>query len=239
MEERDVLAVLSRVGAVITGSHVVYTSGRHGRDYVNKDALYPHTRETALLCRVLAERFASDGIEVVVAPAVGGIALSRELARSLGEMCFREVLTLFAEREEHLLVKAEKEMAPFRDYPFVTINPGTEIVTRLPGFTLKRGYEKLVYLKKALVVEDVLTTGGSAKKTVEAVRLRGGRVVAVGALCNRGGVSADDVGAPRLESLVSVNLDSWSEAECPLCAEGVPVNVEVGKGRDFLARAVS
>ena len=37
-------------------------------------------------------------------------------------------------------------------------------------------------------------------------------------------------------ALVDVKLDSWAEEECPLCAEGVPINTEVGKGREFLAR---
>jgi len=47
--------ILAEAGAVITGSHVVYTSGRHGSAYVNKDAVYPHTERVAELCGLLAD----------------------------------------------------------------------------------------------------------------------------------------------------------------------------------------
>ena len=47
MSEQQVLHILERVGAVLTGTHVVYTSGRHGETYVNKDALYTSTEDTS------------------------------------------------------------------------------------------------------------------------------------------------------------------------------------------------
>jgi orotate phosphoribosyltransferase len=60
-------------------------------------------------------------------------------------------------------------------------------------------------------------------------------VVGVAALCNRGGVTAEALGAPALYSLASVPLESWPAEECPLCAAGVPVNTRLGKGAAFLA----
>ncbi len=104
------------------------------------------------------------------------------------------------------------------------------------GFVLRRGYDKLVGGMRVLVVEDVLTTGGSVAKVVTAVTGCGGDVLAVGALCNRGGVTAAQVGAEVLYSLVNLDIESWAEQECPLCANGVPTNTTVGKGREFLAR---
>jgi orotate phosphoribosyltransferase len=87
------------------------------------------------------------------------------------------------------------------------------------------------------VVEDVLTTGGSAKKVVEATRELDGTVIGLGVLCNRGGITPKDVAdPPRLHALVNVTLDAWDEAECPYCASGVPINTDVGKGREYLAR---
>ena len=77
MNEQEVLQVLGKVGAVITGSHIVYTSGKHGTAYANKDAVYPHTAETSRLCQAIAERFADDKVEVVIAPAIGGVILSQ------------------------------------------------------------------------------------------------------------------------------------------------------------------
>jgi orotate phosphoribosyltransferase len=90
-----------------------------------------------------------------------------------------------------------------------------------------------------LVVEDILTTGGSARLVVEAVAAAGGTVVGVGALCNRGGVSAQQIGAPVLFSLSTVPMESFAAEECPLCAAGVPVNTRVGKGAAFVARSIT
>jgi orotate phosphoribosyltransferase len=104
------------------------------------------------------------------------------------------------------------------------------------SFLFKRGYDALLRNKKVLLVEDIITTGGSIKAVSDAVREAKGIVVGVSAICNRGGVRAEDVGAPSLFSMAELPLTSWPESECPLCRQRVPVNVEVGKGREFLGR---
>lgn len=218
MNEQEVLEVLGKVGAVIADSHIVYTSGKHGTAYVNKDAVYPHTAETSRLCRAIAERFADDNVEVVIAPAIGGVIISQWVAYHLSEMAGREVLGVYAE-------KVQRE----------DVEP-SGVVTR-EEFVIKRGYNKLVASKRVLVVEDVLTTGGSAKKVVEATRAVGGNVIGLGVLCNRGGITPQDVAdVPKLIALVNVKLDAYDEATCPLCEQNVPINTDVGKGREFLAR---
>ncbi|MDK2949263.1 MAG: orotate phosphoribosyltransferase [Patescibacteria group bacterium] len=205
-----VLQVLGKVGAVITDSHVVYASGKHGTVYVNKDALYPHTKETSDLCRAIAEQFVDDKVEVVIAPAIGGVILSQWVAYHLSEITGHEVLGVYAE-------KAEEDT-----------------------FVIKRGYDKIVAGKNVLVIEDVLTTGGSVKKVIEATRALGGNIVGLGVLCNRGGITLEDVANPlKLFALVNIELEAWDEAECPFCAQGVPINTNVGKGREYLARKVS
>ena len=103
------------------------------------------------------------------------------------------------------------------------------------NFVIKRGYDKLIAGKNILVVEDVLTTGGSVRKVIEAVRALGGNVIGLGVLCNRGGVTAQDVANALIFALVNVKMDAWSPVDCPLCAQGVPINTNVGKGREFLA----
>jgi orotate phosphoribosyltransferase len=85
------------------------------------------------------------------------------------------------------------------------------------------------------VVEDVLNTGGSVRQAVAAVRAAGGEVVAVAALCNRGGVTAADLGVPAVVALVELSLDSWDAPACPLCRDGVPIDTRIGKGREFLS----
>ncbi len=202
--------ILGEVGAIITGSHIVYTSGRHGRDYVNKDAVYPHTAIISDLCRNIAAQFVGYGPEVVVAPAIGGVILSQWVAHHLShllEVSIQDILAVYAEKADD------------------------------GSFVIKRGYDKLVKGKRVLVVEDILNTGGSVKKVVEAVRFIGGDVIGLGALCNRGGVTPKDVGdVPRLITLANVSMDSWAEDECPMCAQQIPINIDVGKGREFLAR---
>ena len=88
----------------------------------------------------------------------------------------------------------------------------------------RRGFE-IGHLEKVLVVEDVVTTGGSAREVVDLVKRAGGEVVGVGALLDRADPSRDDsqaLGAP-LRSLVQLKVDSWDPTDCPLCASNEPV----------------
>ncbi len=207
MEQAEVLKLLEQVGALITNSHLVYTSGRHGSAYVNKDAVYPHTELTSQLCQEIASKFADIRVEVVIAPAIGGVILSQWVAYHLTRLFQEEVFGIYAEK---------------------TMNG---------GFAIRRGYDQLVAGKLILVVEDVLTTGGSARKVIKATRAADGIVVGLGVLVNRGRVTSSDVGyVTRLVSLVDLSLNDWEEGACPLCAQGVPINTKVGKGREFLAR---
>lgn len=207
MDRNRILAILTNRQAVITNTHVVYTSGKHGSAYVNKDAIYPDTAAVSFLCYDLADEFTRLSLlhgvplpDVVIAPAIGGVILSQWTAHHI------HALALYAEKD------GDK-------------------------FIIKRGYDKLIKGKNVLVVEDVLTTGGSVKKVVEAVRACDGVVIGVGALCNRGGIKPADIGdVPVLVSLLEVTLDAYDEADCPLCKDGVPINTDVGKGREFLAR---
>jgi len=104
------------------------------------------------------------------------------------------------------------------------------------GFTLKRGYENLIRGLSVAVVEDVLTTGTSTKKVMDAVQACGGEVTVVAAICNRGGVTAADLGVPTLVSLMDLNLPTWDEGQCELCSAGIPVDPNIGHGAAFLAR---
>jgi len=203
--ERRSLEIFAQNKAIITGSHIVYTSKRHGSDYVNKDAIYPNTKATDELCGFIAEHFKDAKVEVVVAPAVGGVILSHETAGRLTELTGQEVLGIYADKEGDTLV-------------------------------FKRGYGEFIKGKRVLVVDDVLTTGGSVAKLVELVRSLDGEVVAVAVLCNRGGVKVEDIGnVPELFALVNVQMADFEESECPFCKASIPINIEVGKGKAYLA----
>ncbi|HEY5467811.1 MAG TPA: orotate phosphoribosyltransferase [Coriobacteriia bacterium] len=73
---------------------------------------------------------------------------------------------------------------------------------------------------RVLVVEDVVTTGGSVAEVIELVREAGGSPVAVASLIDRGGPKAFDV---ELFPLLRLKVESWEAATCSLCQSGVPV----------------
>jgi orotate phosphoribosyltransferase len=85
------------------------------------------------------------------------------------------------------------------------------------GMTLRRGFA-LEAGEPVVVVEDVITTGGSTREVMDAVRTRGGRVLAVGSLVDRSG-GAVDLGVPR-ESLLALEVETYAADACPLCAAG-------------------
>ncbi len=82
------------------------------------------------------------------------------------------------------------------------------------GFTLAPG-------EKVLVVEDVITTGGSVKEVLNTVREAGAIPVGVGVLVDRSGGKVDFNGL-LLHSLVQLNIEAYEPESCPLCAQGIP-----------------
>jgi orotate phosphoribosyltransferase len=82
---------------------------------------------------------------------------------------------------------------------------------------LRRGFQ-IEPGEKAFVVEDVVTTGGSTKETMEVVTQAGGTVLAVGSFIDRSGGRAD-LGVPRV-ALAVLDVPAYPPEECPLCKTG-------------------
>jgi orotate phosphoribosyltransferase len=197
----DVLRELEQAGAVLTGRHFVYKSGKHGSGYLNLDLVFPDVLRTRRLCELLAEPFRGEGIEVVAAPAVGGIVLAALTALALGP----EAAAVWADKDGD-------------------------------GFAFERaGFADRLAGKAVLVVEDMLTTGGSVSKVCRLVEAAGGVLRGVSVVCNRGGVTAGQLGVPRLESLASVDFEAIDPSECELCRRAVPIVEDVGHGAEFKA----
>ena len=203
----DVVTILKKVGAVITDDHFVYTSGKHGEVYINKDALYPHTKETSQVCRTMAKIYKNKKVEVVVGPALGGIILSQWIAHHLSKIKGKEILGIYTEKDE-------KSNQVFR-----------------------RGYDKLVKGKKVLVVEDLTTTGGSVKKAVDSVKAAGGKVIGVCVMVNRDpeNVNSELMGVP-FTAVGVLKAEAFDEKDCPFCKENRPINTTVGHGKQYLAK---
>lgn len=203
MDEFDILSQLNERGAVYTDQHFVYTSGKHGSGYINMDPIFTELNLVKDIGYQLSVPFWQDGFDTVAAPATGGIVLA--FATALGSPRSESVFPS--------IVWADKS--------------GDDFVFERAGFAdqLKD--------KRVLVVEDLLTTGGSVIKTVRAARSHGANVVGVSAVCNRGGLTADDLNVPQLESLVSVSFETMPAGDCELCRKEVPIVADIGHGDEY------
>jgi orotate phosphoribosyltransferase len=86
--------------------------------------------------------------------------------------------------------------------------------------TLRRGFS-LEPSDRVVVIEDVVTTGGSTKETMVVAEQAGAKVVGAGSVIDRSGGNAT-LGVP-FSSLVSFSLPTYQPEECPMCREGRPV----------------
>lgn len=82
------------------------------------------------------------------------------------------------------------------------------------SFEIKKG-------EKALVVEDVITTGSSAKEVIDIVKQRGGTIVGLGVLIDRSGGKTDF--GVKMKSLLTLDIKTYLPENCPLCKKGIPV----------------
>ena len=87
--------------------------------------------------------------------------------------------------------------------------------------TLRRGFT-LQPDEAAVVVEDVISTGGSTREVVDILRAAGARPIAAGSIIDRSGGKAQ-VGAPRV-ALATLEMVAWPPGDCPLCRQGLPVS---------------
>jgi orotate phosphoribosyltransferase len=172
--------------------HFVYTSGRHGADYLEKFRVLEDPVATTELAAMIAERFGPLRPELVAGPTTGGIILAYEVARQLG------VDAVYVERGEK------------------------------GGRVLRRGFE-VPPGARVLVVDDVVTTGGSVVETEACIANAGGVVIGIGVLADRtAGRVATDV---PFFACLTVDFPSYPPDACPLCAAGVPIAPPRGSGK--------
>jgi orotate phosphoribosyltransferase len=242
--------LLAKAGAILEG-HFVGTSGKHLSVYVAKDRATRLTSIASELCEGIAELFAGDDIDVVVSPAVGGIALSQWTANHLTRLRpdRPEVLALYSEHGERFIMEASKSEIHIdlpegtfdreNDDDRITLLLKEQLIVKKPAFVLKRGFSDDVRGKRVLEVEDILTTGGSARGTRDAIIQAEGILVGLAVLANGGKVTSADCGVDRLEALMEVERQIFTEEECAahgLCAKGVPINTDFGHGKQFLEK---
>lgn len=86
------------------------------------------------------------------------------------------------------------------------------------AMTLRRGFS-VRQGERIMVVEDVITTGGSTRECIAAVERKGAMIVAAASIIDRSNGTAD-VGVPRI-SLLAMDVPSYSPGDCPMCADGI------------------
>jgi orotate phosphoribosyltransferase len=89
------------------------------------------------------------------------------------------------------------------------------------ALTLRRGFV-IGETDRVLVVEDVLTTGGSTRETMQVAKAAGGQVVGAASIVDRAGRNRPAFDVP-FAALLAVDLPTHEPSSCPLCAQGLPV----------------
>jgi orotate phosphoribosyltransferase len=166
-------------GALLEG-HFVLSSGLHSSTYLQCAIALQQPSVAAVFGAAIAERVREQNVQIVASPAIGGIIIGYEVARSL------DVRFIWTEREQ-----------------------GTMSLRR--GFAVAPG-------ERILVVEDVITTGGSTRETIEVLTAAGADVVSAASIIDRSGGNAD-VGVPRL-ALATLEVPALDPSICPACARG-------------------
>ncbi|TMG38004.1 MAG: orotate phosphoribosyltransferase [Chloroflexi bacterium] len=188
MSEQLAIEAFERSGAWLKG-HFVYTSGRHGADYLEKFRILEDPVATTALAGLIAARFRDSEVELVAGPTTGGIILAFEVARQLG------VQAVYAERGP------------------------------TDGWVLRRGFA-VGSGTRVLIVDDIVTTGGSLEEMVACIETAGGSVIGAGVLGDRTG------GFRRLAvpfyACLTVEFPSYPASACPLCRAGTPLSAPRG-----------
>lgn len=225
MQEKEIIDELVKRGIVLREGHFRYTSGKHGEDYIDKNALLAHSTLAGALVHELALRWFEVGErpfpDVIVGPAMSGAILAHLMAHELNRV------PNWSDDEPVYAAFVEKD-------------------PRSGLFKLGRNYDKVVRGRNVLVVEDVVNTGGTAMASAHSVMVAGGVVVGVAVLWNRG--ADDELTLPNvgggvmklpITALVHHPLPAYTESQCRErgpCARGVPLNVNFGHGAAFLAK---
>ena len=140
--------------------------------------------------------------------------LGRLLAQELRALAAGKIDLVASPALGGLIIGHEVARALGTRFLFTERDAATGKMTLRRGFTVAPG-------ETAVVVEDVITTGGSTADVIDVLRAAGGRVVAAGSIVDRSGGRAD-VGVPRV-ALATLQIAAHHLEECPLCARGIPV----------------
>ena len=139
--------------------------------------------------------------------------LGRMLADELHRIAGSQIRTVASPALGGLIIGHEVARALGARFLFTERDPVTKKMALRRGFTVTPG-------ENVVVVEDVITTGGSTHDVVEVFQFLGANVLAAGSVIDRSGGEAS-VGVPRA-ALATLRVASYDPASCPLCQAGTP-----------------
>ncbi|MEI9976047.1 MAG: orotate phosphoribosyltransferase [Ignavibacteriota bacterium] len=140
--------------------------------------------------------------------------LGRLLAEALQKITSEKIGVVVSPALGGLIIGHEVARALGTRFLFLERPAGSTDMQLRRGFAIAPG-------EVAVVVEDVITTGGTTKDVVDVLRAAGAHVVAAGSIIDRSAGQAD-VGVPRV-ALVSMHVAAHYPDACPMCLQGIPV----------------
>jgi len=205
-----VLEDLNNAGAFYTGEHFVLKSGKHSEIYYNPDDLLTNPYVVDAVTSDMAVPFMGGHRDLIcVGPDFGGNYLAWDMARHLSGLAANDVKWIATIKQP--------------DDSFI-INPD-------------RGFERLLVGADVLIVEDLLTTGSSVVQLIESLKNYGDfNLVGVTVAVNRGGVTAEQLGVPKLHAAAEITVEADEPDVCRWCAMERPIVTDIGRG-DIYAKA--
>lgn len=225
--EAEAIRLLDEAQVVARG-HFVYKSGLHGNAYVQKDKTISdpalQARITELMAGDIAGTFESDEVDSLVGIAPCSSMLASRIAEHLGTIWGKTPSLVFAEKVTDMRHNVVEGYVLHEE------------------FQLKRGFDQEIKNKKVLLIEDVVTTGGSLVQVRDLVnKVEGVEIVGAAAEWSRSPeeVTAKSLGLNIWLPLVSKALATYQKGSCPMDAdlEQFPIRTDLGHGAAYLVKS--
>jgi orotate phosphoribosyltransferase len=198
--ERLNRGILLRTGAYRTDEHILLRSGRHTSEYVAKSLVTTEPVFTEGLGDLIATHFGRHAVDLVLTTGSGAGLLGHCVARA-------------------------HPARPRSIFAVKVKSPDGRTAVRLPvdyrAFFAEGG--------RVLIVEDLLTTGGTVTQLIRLVEAMAGQVVGIGAIWRR---SAGMKFKYPLFTVVTRDLPTYAPEACPMCRQGIPIGPQPGVDPD-------
>jgi len=190
----EIETIFTETGVMREG-HFKLKSGKHSPVYFNAKAIQQYPMKLNLFIdswlEILKQKVDINKIDRIVGPAEGGIALAYSLAERISEARGRECLMAYTSKDKD-----------------------TGIMQLRKNFDLPND-------ENIVVVEDVVTTGGSVQQTIDSLHENNANIMAVCLMVDRSGGTVGF--GTELISLYTTEAITYESDECPLCNKNIPL----------------